>query len=550
MAHNAASIVALLALVASSARAQDVPEVFGESIEVRVVNVEAVVTDRSGERVTGLQREDFRMTVDGVEVPIGFFSEIVDGTPIAGAEELPLDVGVQVGSVARVPTHFLVFIDDFFAIKAQRDMVLKRLEEQLSVLEPGDRMAVLAYDGKRLEVLSGWSSSKSDLGAVLTAARERKAGGAWRRMEKAAYLARLSGPALVAPEALGAGDDALPLSVIESRQAQLDDQIRALVTAAASGMRGLAAPPGRRAMLLLSGGWPLDTGGLSNDPSALLGTLEQRADGLELLRFQGGFNPYSPLADTANHLGFTLYPVDVAGLGWNGPGADVDTFGTGFGSERSEEAVLLRLARQTGGRALLNNLRSKALERARADTGSYYWIGFTAQVRADDKRHRIRLEVLRPGLEVRSRREYVDLSRHSETKMLVEGGLMLSGGEQLGVLSVEQGETERVARKQMRVPLTIGIPTDRITMLPSGGELVAGLEISFGVRDKRDTLSDVVTLPVKLTMPLFRPMYPEQDQVVYYQLAATLRRERHDLVVSVRDVPTGEVLSTRVEVVP
>ena len=41
--------------------------VIGETIDVRVVNVEAVVTSASGERVGGLKAEDFRLLVDGAE---------------------------------------------------------------------------------------------------------------------------------------------------------------------------------------------------------------------------------------------------------------------------------------------------------------------------------------------------------------------------------------------------------------------------------------------------------------------------------------------------
>jgi hypothetical protein len=39
------------------------PETFGSSIDVRVVNVEAVVTGRGGQRVSGLTAKDFRLRV-------------------------------------------------------------------------------------------------------------------------------------------------------------------------------------------------------------------------------------------------------------------------------------------------------------------------------------------------------------------------------------------------------------------------------------------------------------------------------------------------------
>ena len=41
--------------------------------------VEAVVTDRQGNRVTGLKPGDFRLEVDGKAVPIEYFNEVRGG---------------------------------------------------------------------------------------------------------------------------------------------------------------------------------------------------------------------------------------------------------------------------------------------------------------------------------------------------------------------------------------------------------------------------------------------------------------------------------------
>ncbi|HEY4563998.1 MAG TPA: hypothetical protein VIJ36_13535, partial [Thermoanaerobaculia bacterium] len=72
-------LLSILSLSAAGVRAQDTPPPFGESIDVRVVNVEAVVTDHQGKRVNGLKPEDFRLRVDGKEVPVEYFSEVRDG---------------------------------------------------------------------------------------------------------------------------------------------------------------------------------------------------------------------------------------------------------------------------------------------------------------------------------------------------------------------------------------------------------------------------------------------------------------------------------------
>ena len=62
---------------------------FGESIDVRVVNVEAVVTNRKGARIPGLTAADFRLLVDGREVSIDYFTEVAGGQAVAPAAPAP-----------------------------------------------------------------------------------------------------------------------------------------------------------------------------------------------------------------------------------------------------------------------------------------------------------------------------------------------------------------------------------------------------------------------------------------------------------------------------
>jgi len=71
---------------AQEAPAAEEPSLFGEVIDVRVVNVEAVVTDKAGQRVRDLKAGDFKLRVDGVEVPIGFFSEVREGVSVGAAD--------------------------------------------------------------------------------------------------------------------------------------------------------------------------------------------------------------------------------------------------------------------------------------------------------------------------------------------------------------------------------------------------------------------------------------------------------------------------------
>src|SRR3954470_16244688 len=77
----------LLGLGTLALGAQEMPpalpgNTFGASVDVRVVNVEAVITDAQGNRVRGLSAADLKLEVDGREVPIEYFSEIEEGRPV------------------------------------------------------------------------------------------------------------------------------------------------------------------------------------------------------------------------------------------------------------------------------------------------------------------------------------------------------------------------------------------------------------------------------------------------------------------------------------
>src|SRR5436309_1811249 len=109
------------------------PSIFGEQIEVRVVNVEAVVTDRQGNRVAGLKPGDFRLEVDGKPVAIEYFNEIRGGQAIAPGpreESSPVKGLPSLAPGSPVGTSYLVFVDDFFFVGPRRDELLRDLKGQ------------------------------------------------------------------------------------------------------------------------------------------------------------------------------------------------------------------------------------------------------------------------------------------------------------------------------------------------------------------------------------------------------------------------------------
>ncbi|MFL6293749.1 MAG: VWA domain-containing protein [Thermoanaerobaculia bacterium] len=548
----AAGLTALVrpASAQSPAASTEPVSAFGDILEVRVVNLEVVVTDAEGKRVPGLQRGDFRLLVDGKEVPIHYFTEVREGqalSPEATAEAAPA-APPALSESGPVGTSYLVFIDDLFSLRVRRDEVLKSLKEEVARLGPEDRMAIVAYDGKRLERLCAWTGSPAELTAAIDAAMARKAHGIEQRAEVQAMESsrRLStnlpaiGTVQNAPDSSnpsGARTSRLDLDQLAYAQ-QLTDRIERAVMAAVSTLRAFGSAPGRKVMMLLAGGWPYSPGAFAAN------TFGPIYDA----RLPWNKEVFAPLTDTANRLGYTIYPVDVPGLEAAGPDASsaVSSFGEWDVREDEVHSALAYIASRTGGLALINAARRTPLARAQADTRSYYWLGISPSWRQNDQRHRMQIEVKRPGLKARSRHSVLDLSRQTEVTMMVEHALLF-GGAGTATMPMEVGEPERSGRKEMEVPVSLAIPLSSITVLPVDRKYSTDLELRFAAMDEHGDRSDVPMIPLHLT---FDTPPPAGGGHIRYDTRVKLRRIEQHLIATLFDPLSGRITTAEVDVAP
>jgi len=473
-----AAAIATVATVATAARiapaaSPAAPSSFGESIDVRVVNVEAVVTGAKGVRVPGLTAADFRLLVDGQEVPIDYFTEVTGGQAVAAApapargSEAPAQGAATAPAAIASPgeavgTNYLVYIDDQFSIRPRRNLVLDKLKADLGRLGSHDRMSILSFDGHKVTRLIDWTGDRKALEAAFAAAEERPTFGL-----------------LAVAEARSDGDGSQMVEESGAAVVSLGWGIEIGKRAVVAAMRGTPTPPGRKVMLFLNGGWGLpdlpqsDTGAPSavNQPEAA--------------------KIFAPVFETANLLGYTLYTIEVpnalslgisndvrvaapatpltfamSDLGRNEvvlpptPSIPQEFITTSFG--RSLHETLEVMANETGGKAMLNSAWQNAFERVTADTSSYYWLGFTPQWKADGSRHKISLEVRRPGLAVRSRSGFSDLSRETEAQVQAESLLLYGASKSERPMKVNAGLLRRVSLLRRELPVTVEVPADAL----------------------------------------------------------------------------------------
>lgn len=129
------ALIGLLPLLAAPLRAQDaaVP-VFRDTVDVRVVNVEVVVVDDDGNRVRGLLPSDFEVRIEGKPVPIAYFSEVAEGRVTAPSIDRAGEVEPALRAGEVVERSYLVFIDEFFSLPADRDRIVRSLIDDLETL--------------------------------------------------------------------------------------------------------------------------------------------------------------------------------------------------------------------------------------------------------------------------------------------------------------------------------------------------------------------------------------------------------------------------------
>jgi len=434
-----------------------------------------VVTDKDGNRVTGLKPGDFRLKVDGKQVPVDYFSEILGGQSVAAppaagekAHAAPTPAAAPTVEPGRaVGTSYLVFVDDYFATEIRRNEVLKSLKDDLARLTPEDRMAIVAYDGGHLSLISTWSQSQADLARAFDKAMARPARGLDRTTELQRFSSNQSFASTTLDDSTkrvaGTGSEPLDLnsrmdnsglSPLEIEYGKmLLRQVEGVVNAAARTLRTFASPPGRKVMLLLDGGWPYSIQSFIRGDNPAPSSRELK-DGEALFR---------NLTSTANLLGYTLYPIDV-------PGTAGDTAAAASFRDQELKGSLEFMAIETGGKDLRNSNRTVALSQVTADTRSYYWLGFSPNWERNDVRHKVDVTLPgKPGLKVRSRENFLDLSKKTEVSMMVESALLfgnIPGGIQLPM----RVGTPVKGKQGTEIPITLGLPSDVVTLVQVGNK--------------------------------------------------------------------------------
>lgn len=145
----------------------DVPDTFSDTIRVLELLLPVQVVDREGHPLPGLSAEDFRLRVDGQDVPVQAATWRDPRDPwVTELAAMSAEERKEAGVEHVVPGRLVVlfFQTDVHAVRIKGHMAfLPKLRELLDALAPTDRLALASYDSH----LKLWHDFTTDHQAIL-----------------------------------------------------------------------------------------------------------------------------------------------------------------------------------------------------------------------------------------------------------------------------------------------------------------------------------------------------------------------------------------------
>ncbi|HYG64266.1 MAG TPA: VWA domain-containing protein [Thermoanaerobaculia bacterium] len=542
---------------AAAAPAQN-DETFYDTVEVNVVNVEVFVTDRSGQRVNGLTQSDFEVLEDGKPVEITNFFASEGGraaTTVLGTAAPATPEAAEIPEEQRL--LLAIFVDNSNLSARARNSALPKVNEFLKTrLRTEDRVILSSYDGPgSLEVRAMPTGDP----ATVVAALDRIARGTSGRMSGGAELRMLisqmdrsANPAGVDKEREMAVMDAKDiLAQIELYAEEERAKTAAMVSALEQFVDGLSGLPGRKAVLLLSGGVPLRPAqALYEAWERRFGTLNQQDRSIGGSRLNAADvdlgKEMDKIGARANANRITFYALGVTdSVNVTSAAASTNDLWT-----RTEDSLqtnnmaqsLYAIVDPTGGAATINALDPGVLlAEMREDMDSFYSLGYTPLHRRSGKSHKIEVKVKRPGLKLRHRESYRERTSAEVMSDKVLAALMFGSRENPLEIGLQLGE-EVSEKGKNTVQLTVKLPMSKLVLLPQGQFHEGKVTIFMAVRDTQGRSSPVTEVKLPIRVPNDQ-LLTSLGQLAGYRAKLALRPVEHTVAVGVRD-ELGNIVST------
>jgi VWFA-related protein len=440
-----------LALLARAQTPSDSNTVIRAS--TRLVQVNVIVHDKNGP-VSNLTKSDFVLLERGKPRAIDFFSiESTVGTGKIGGPALFNTFSNRKSLAGQAPPNATIVLLDGLNTRFEDQAHAKQqLIKFLNSVDPKDRIAIYTL-GKTLKVLCDFTDSPEVL------------------LKTLAKLRGTTGADVITaePDAANTGDPRLDEFIDQSNKTFAAganfDRARFTFSAFAAIAGHVADLPGRKTLIWVTGSLPFSL---------------------------------ASAAKTFNRANLAVYPVDARGLvGMPGqltaaapsPNSRRPHEIPSFGAEGLQ--TLQELADLTGGRAFYNtNDLSGALRTALDDAAVTYTLGFYQDADAlDGKFHELKVQVTRPGLNVRHRKGYLAVKEAVASDELNKSNLLDALDSPLESASLALSARAELAMKNLKITWSLDIHDLQLTH--QGGTASGSINVVFAQKDEAGKVLDM-----------------------------------------------------------
>lgn len=543
--------LALLAWLPGPAAAQspeapvksDSGEFFGETLEVRRINVEVYVTDSDGKRVTDLKATDFTVLEDGAPVEITNFVSVAGGKSLESASVIDAPAIETEGKAPEAPAAeeipderrlwVVLYVDNLHIRPFNRNKVLGHVRSFLRTLDQGTEVMLVSFD-RSLHVRESFTTDREMVSDRTFELESLSGFSVEKQTNRDNTLKEIKG---TTKDAGMAGQEAdfyakNAYNDIEQSTRGLEETIELL-----SGL------PGRKSLVYISDGLEMRAGeDLFQLVQSQFSTSRDRSTiNLSANRYNAR-RLFSQLIDRANSSGVTIYTIDAAGLKAGSTGADRGGGGSNLEIDityqLNRQETLIYMADETGGLSAIGTSNfGRAFENITQDFSHYYSLAYRPRHGGDGRQHEIDVKVNRKGLKLRFRDGYRDKSNETRVAETTVAALLYgTGANPLGIdartLELVEGDAGTL------LPVEVRIPIGKVTLVPRGEKHFGRVRVALALLDEEGNRSPIEQkeMPIEI---------PDADIEValgkYFVYAAQLRigKGQQRMVVTVRDELSG-----------
>ncbi len=572
--RSQALLLLAVAFLASPLAAQDDSSLFFDTVDVYVVNVEVVVTDKDGNPATGLTRDDFEIYEDGKQVEVGNFFAVEGRQAVLAAGSAapePADsvaTGYEAPAPATKRLNLVVFVDNFNMRPENRNLIFDNLRGYLKEqLDPRDRVMLVSLNDS-VEIAQSFTNDTDRLIETLSELEKQIGTHVRFDAQHRTLLRNMQTAKLEAPSAFDPGK--FDAAVLDASRLATDvrnlvdvrfQKVRSTLDVLKQFTDSLAGMPGRKAVLYVSDGLP------TRPADSLAQAWVNKYEGwimehsigdlrpdLRELTMMGGSARYDTTKrfnDLVAHASANLvafYPISNGSrTSSSRVSAEFGAAGTRTGigpmsqdvlalESQSLNSSLLMMAEGTGGVAFTSTTNIDGLlERMVHDFDSFYSLGYSPAHSADDEFHQVEVKVKRPDLKVRHLKGYREKDPMANLKDLTLSALHYELEDNRLEIRLDPGDQKPAKGGRFLVPVLVKIPFKNLLLLPQ--EKVHSAKVSLFVV-VRDDKKGGVSSPQRIDLPIEIPngkVLEALSQVATYPLELDMKQGPKRISIGVRD---------------